>query len=72
MADADPAGQTIATGSESTFSVLVPDDGHYTLTLTVTDDDGATATGSIVIDVHERCARAAGRGHDRQRRLIRW
>ena len=47
----NPVGLTIATSSDSTFSVLVPDDGTYTLALTVTDDDGATATDSIAIDV---------------------
>ncbi len=44
-------GQTIANGSGGTFSFVPNDNGTYTITYTVVDDDGGTASDEVLIAV---------------------
>jgi uncharacterized delta-60 repeat protein len=43
------AGETLATGDESEFVFTPPDDGLYNVRLTLTDDEGATASDDVEI-----------------------
>src|SRR5439155_11141757 len=45
-------GQVVADGSGQSFSFTPNDDGTYTATFTVTDDDGGVGSSSVVVTVN--------------------
>ena len=47
----DEAGNTIASGPGLTLELVAPDDGTYTATFTVTDDDGTVGTDTRTMTV---------------------
>ncbi len=46
-------GQSIPSGTSDTFNFTPVDNGEYTVTLTVTDDDGGSGVDSFVISVQD-------------------
>ncbi|MDY3559679.1 S8 family serine peptidase [Gemmata sp. JC673] len=57
-------GQVIAGGTGATFSFVPTDNGTYTVTFTVTDDDGGIGTDTAVVTVNN-VAPVANAGADR-------